>query len=196
MMLLFFSYTLPSSFFCSQIVFLLLLLSPIFPFIRPVPGAARLDWAQRLHCPNSKAVQRRGAGGRHTLINWRRAASLCVCFVGQVQLSHFSLLGNMKPHKQRNYAASCSYTGRDKGSRQRHRGAERKWKQDRGEPKWQGVDCWSVWICMTGRCERMEVWVDGLCASSKGAGLLYCIGFDCTDVVFFYPLHSKMFNAS
>ena len=44
---------------------------------------------------------------------------LCVClcvFVGQVQLSNFSLLGNMKPDKQRNYAASYSgesYTGRD-----------------------------------------------------------------------------------
>ena len=28
--------------------------------------------------------------------------------VGQVELSHLSLLGNMKPHKQRNYAASYS----------------------------------------------------------------------------------------
>lgn len=186
MMLLFFSYTLPSSFFCSQIVFLLLLLSPIFPFIRPAPGAARLDWAQRLHCPNSKAVQRRGAGGRHTLINWRRAASLCVCFVGQVQLSHFSLLGNMKPHKQRNYAASCSYTGRDKGSRQRHRGAERKWKQDRGEPKWQGVGVFeSVWQggVKEWKCEWM-VYV--LVVKVQG----YCIALDLTVLMLFFSTHS------
>lgn len=49
--------------------------------------------------------------------------SVCL-FVGQVQLSHFSLLGNMKPDKQGNYAASYrveSYTGRDKNRAERHR---------------------------------------------------------------------------
>lgn len=120
--------------------------------------------------------------------------SLCefVCvFVGQVQLSHFSLLGNMKPDKQRNYAASYSgesYTGRDKNRGYSHRGADQKWKQDWGEPQGQGVDCWGVWICMTGQCERMEVWVDGSCVCSKSAGLLHCVALYRADV-FSNPLY-------
>lgn len=193
MMLFSFSYT-PLSFY-SQIVFLFLLLSPISPSLVLVPGAARLDWAQGLSCPNSNS----GAKGeereaRNELRNWRRAVRLCesvhvcVCvFVGRVQLSHFSLLGNMKPDKQRNYAASyCreSYTGRDKNRGWRHRGADRKWKQDWGEPKGQGVDCWGVWICMTGRCERMEVWVDGSCVWSKSARLPYWTGLYSADIWF------------
>lgn len=46
---------------------------------------------------------------------------VCVCvFMGQVQLSHGSLLGNMKPDKQRNYAASyggesCTGTNGNRG---------------------------------------------------------------------------------
>lgn len=144
----------------------------------------------------SKLQQRckgRGAGGKKRAKKLKEGCAFvwvcaCVCvFVGRVQLSHFSLLGNMKPDKQRNYAASyCreSYTGRDKNRGWRHRGADRKWKQDWGEPKGQGVDCWGVWICMTGRCERMEVWVDGSCVWSKSARLPYWTGLYSADIWF------------
>lgn len=35
-----------------------------------------------------------------------------------------------------------------------------------------------LWICMTRRCETMQVWLDGLCVGSKHAGL--SITLDCT----------------
>lgn len=90
---------------------------------------------------------------RQTQANKLKAIYICVCvwvwqcvrvFVGQEQLTHSSLLGNMKPDKQRNDVAPYGCSGRGGSGRQRHRGAEWKWKPGGREPRRQGVDCGSV----------------------------------------------------
>lgn len=76
--MLFFFYTLPSSFLCFLIVFLFLLLLPNWPSFTYSPRAAKLDWAQRLSCPNSMVVWEGRAGSKNELGNQREADGFCV----------------------------------------------------------------------------------------------------------------------
>lgn len=149
----------------------MLLLPPITPSFACSPGLWGITEHRGWSVQTQKAAQRRGAGGRHTIINWRlRAARLWkpVCFCrASTTVNTAAYWATWRQINKGITRLRTAILGGIKG-----RGTEeQKWKEDWGEPSatwgwrsecvWQGVwknesvsGCFSVWSPLLSLCRN------------------------------------------